>query len=137
MYNLYSCKYGQFNCPICSKRTSVEDAKILEKEGKTLKYWTESHGRMVEFKKQVEIYKIRICPQCYKKMKTTRTIVLIIFHIVIPLIITIVRGWWPSFLLIQPFSLILSALTFGIIRSLNYKIDLDVAKENNAIEPVF
>lgn len=128
--------YIYFTCPICGKKSKIDQCSTFEQKDKILrkekKVITGVLGKQyIQTTEVYSAYNIRRCKKCTQRFWRSRKIAAFICCILIPAIIAICKH---SFGIYFGF-MFLGLIPFGIYNGLTWpSVDIENAKKNNAIE---
>ena len=139
----------KFKCLICNNEFNVDDAIISKEQIKSEHLNTKISGRIVTRTYLDTHYNIRYCQHCHIKKTLIFKVGMIIIWILLPVTHFIcsfekfidnddILDLLVKLLLVYPLNCLFVSIGFVFIYNTIYKVDIDKAIENNAVDnPLF
>ena len=135
---------SSYKCPLCHTSHLLNDCEIAERFIKSTHTGTKHYIRYSVSTYMDTYMYVRLCHSCAKKIKRTKTILKIIWYLIIPILL-VIRGIYNSkdnsdiaaLIVLYAISYLMGALINGIIIRILEKsifdIDYEQAQKDNAL----
>ncbi|MGX8713724.1 MAG: hypothetical protein ACSW8I_08640, partial [bacterium] len=81
-----------YKCPMCHTTHEMDDCKVEEWFVKSTHKGSTVSGRTAVHKFVDSYLYVRLCPSCYKKLHTTRTVIKVLFLSVVPIFLAVIMA---------------------------------------------